>query len=157
MASRSETAVELFRSGYSCSESILMAYGASVGLVTDVAQRMGLALAGGMGHIGKTCGAVSAATIVLGLLATKTKPTDSEARMRLLHDVRQLMTGFEERHGTTECKPLIGIDISTAEGITAFNNSGLRDTRCVEAITTVTDVLEQSLAIRDACPCSQLR
>ena len=59
-------AVEFLKSGYMCSESIVMAYAEEFGLASDIAAKLSGGFAGGMAQ-GKICGAVTGAIMVIGL------------------------------------------------------------------------------------------
>ena len=52
---------------------------------------------------------------------------------------------FEARHGSTDCKALIGQDIDTAEGMKAARQKGIFDTLCTEFIKSASEILEELL------------
>ena len=62
-----ERTVDLFASGLNCSQAILTVLGEPYGLDSEMAARLGRPLGGGMGRLSLTCGAVTAAVLVLGL------------------------------------------------------------------------------------------
>ena len=63
---RAAEAAALFREGRSCGQAIFEAFGAQWGLPRDLVRRFGAPLAGGGGGDG-TCGALTAAALILGL------------------------------------------------------------------------------------------
>jgi C_GCAxxG_C_C family probable redox protein len=146
MAANIDEVVALFEERYACGEAILMAYGPSCGLDRELGQRLALPLAGGMGHLAKTCGAVTGAMLVLGLHAKATEPGEMEARVKTLTAVQQLVAEFTTRHGTMDCAALLGVDISTSDGFAAFANSDLIDTHCGRFVKDAAEILEQILA-----------
>ena len=145
MTSRIDEVVDLFDERYACGEAILMAFGPSFGLDRELCQRLALPLAGGMGHLAKTCGAVTGAMLVLGLHSTATLPDEMEPRVQTLGAVQQLVAEFTKRHGTMECATLLGVDISTEEGYAAFANSDLINTHCGCYVKEIAEMLEQIL------------
>ncbi|MEI7833603.1 MAG: C-GCAxxG-C-C family protein [bacterium] len=146
MTSHIEDAVDLFDERYACGEAILMAYGPDYGLDRDLAQRLALPLAGGMGHLAKTCGAVTGAMLVLGLNTRATTPDEMELRVQTLGAVQQLVAEFTKLHGTLDCSALLGVDISTSEGYAEFAGSDLINTHCASFVKEVTEIIERIMA-----------
>ena len=68
MSERSEKAVELFKSGYNCSQAVFAAYADMFGFDTDTALKVSAGLGGGVGRSREVCGTVSAAAMLLGEL-----------------------------------------------------------------------------------------
>ena len=64
---RSEKAVEYFKEGYNCAQSVYMAYADIFGLDTELAAKIIAPLGGGMGRLREVCGAVSGMFLVAGL------------------------------------------------------------------------------------------
>ena len=62
-----EKTVDLFSAGLNCSQAILTVFGESYGLDAEMAANLGRPLGGGIGHLAKTCGAVTAAALILGM------------------------------------------------------------------------------------------
>lgn len=112
---RVEKTVELFNQGLSCSQAMLQVFGESWGLGPDLAQRLGRPLGGGMGHLARMCGAVSAGVLVLGL-APLDETDEGERRRQVYKAVRQLVRRFEERHGSSDCEVLMGAHVGTPQG-----------------------------------------
>ena len=54
-----EHALSRFEQGFSCSQSVLSAYGPQLGLDTELALRVSGAFGSGMARMGRTCGAVT--------------------------------------------------------------------------------------------------
>jgi len=63
--SRSEEALALFSSGFSCSQAVCAAYAEDLGMKRSDALRVAAGFGGGIGRTGGTCGAVSGAIMVL--------------------------------------------------------------------------------------------
>ena len=61
-----EKTVDLFSTGLNCSQAILTVFGEPYGLDAEMAAKLGRPLGGGIGHMAKTCGAISAAGTGLG-------------------------------------------------------------------------------------------
>ncbi len=59
--------VDLFSNGLTCSQAVLTVFGEPYGLDSELAQKLGRPLSGGLGRLGRTCGAISAAILIIGL------------------------------------------------------------------------------------------
>ncbi len=75
-----ETAEQLFRDGYNCAQAVLMAFADVTGLEPDTAARLASSFGGGLGRMREVCGAVSGASMVLGLVKGYADPTDADAK-----------------------------------------------------------------------------
>jgi C_GCAxxG_C_C family probable redox protein len=99
----------------------------------------------GMGRNGRTCGAISAAIMVLGLEYGMTDSEEQERKVRTYEKVRELVGKFESRHGTIMCNDLLGCDISTEEGFTEAQEKNLTNTICLDIIDEVSCLLDEML------------
>ena len=63
---RTQKAVHLFENGSTCSQAILTAFGEAYGIDPESAKNLGRPWGGGVGRLGRTCGSVSGAIILLG-------------------------------------------------------------------------------------------
>lgn len=57
--SRRETAVRLFKEGYSCSQAVLLAFSDRIGISEEQAALVSSSFGAGIGKLRETCGAVS--------------------------------------------------------------------------------------------------
>ncbi len=68
----------------------------------------------GIGLRGDTCGVVTGAALVIGLATTNDDNIDhNEAGFETMRMVQQFIATFKDRHSSTECRGLLGRDIST--------------------------------------------
>lgn len=79
---------------YNCAQSVLMPWAEEMGLTEAQAFALGANFGSGMRH-GSTCGAVSAALMVLGMLGYEEK------------EARGLMSAFREHHVALDCATLL--------------------------------------------------
>jgi C_GCAxxG_C_C family probable redox protein len=107
-----ERAVELFREGFACSQSVLMAHADRVGLSRDAAAGVASCFGGGMSRMGSVCGAVTGAFMVLGLHSGKRTGDDTAAEDRTREAALAIVREFRARHGSIKCRTLIGYDLS---------------------------------------------
>ena len=60
--------------------------------------------------------------------------------------VVDFMREFQERHATTECRELLGCDLTTVEGKRNYEESHLHSTVCVECVKDAVTILDGLLA-----------
>ena len=137
-----DVASSRFSEGFSCSQSVLVAFAPQLGLDLDAALRVSAAFGGGMGRLGHTCGAVTGALMVLGLKYGATVP-DPVARERTYALTREFVARFEARHGATACADLLGVNIGTPEGQTAARAANLFKATCPGLVATAAAIIEE--------------
>jgi len=143
--SGSERAAELFSGNYNCSQSVFMAFGERFGVDENRAARIAGGFGGGMGRMGEVCGALSGAFMVLGL-ANMGEPADDPGRKALTYDkVSELAKRFSSRHGSTRCRDLLGVDISTPDGHREAKERGLYTSLCPQFVLSAAEILEEML------------
>jgi C_GCAxxG_C_C family probable redox protein len=140
---QAQRTVDLFAGGMTCSQAMLSVFGEAYGLDMELVARLGRPLGGGMGRSGRTCGAVTAAVLVLGLAYDD--PDEPEARKACFHRVQQLFQRFASLHGTAECKDLLGADWNTAEGLKRIQEENLVKNRCPAFVRDAASILEELL------------
>ena len=136
-------AVDLFTGGLNCSQAMLTVFGEPYGLEPEMAAKLGRPLGGGMGHLAKTCGAVTACVLVLGM--AKDHQDEGEARTASHFCVQEFFRRFEALHGTTECKNLLGVDLSTEEGLKKAREEKLPKKVCPPFVRDAASILEELL------------
>lgn len=139
-----ERAAELLNSGLNCCQSVLIVFGESYGLSPEMAKRVARAFGGGMGHLGKTCGAVTAGMMVLGLASDR--EDEAEAKKVSYSRVQELFKHFEALHGTTDCRALLGADVSTEDGYKQAKENELFSKVCPAFVKDAAAILEKLLA-----------
>jgi len=140
---RVERTVDLFPTVLNCSQATLTVFGEQYGLNAEMAAKLGRPLGGGMGHTAGTCGAVSAAVLVLGL--ANDGQDEARARQASFAAVQELFRSFEALHGTTECRDLLGADMSTEDGMKKIREEKLVIKRCPAFVRDVASILEKLL------------
>lgn len=78
MEDRIQKAVELFKSGYNCSQSVVAAFADMYGFTQEQALRMSASFGGGIGRMRETCGAACGMFLVAGLETGATEATDRQ-------------------------------------------------------------------------------
>lgn len=99
-----------------CSESILLAGCEALGIQSPLIPDVALGLAGGLGLQGKTCGTIPGAAMVLSLAVASREHDYQKKTKRVFQAVGALCKRFEGKFGTTECRKLCELDLTTPEG-----------------------------------------
>lgn len=113
---RVQKAVDLFKSGCNCSQSVICAYCDLFGVDNETAMRVSEAFGGGMGRMRLTCGAVSGMFMVAGLKESKAVPKDLQTRTKVYGMVQMLSEEFKKKHGSIICAELLGINLPKDKG-----------------------------------------
>ena len=139
---RVEKATELFSRGWTCSQSIMAVYADDVGLDCDTAMILGRGFSGGISRLGRTCGVVSAAVMVLSFQGLD-EPDEARDRARVYTAVNEFVKRFEERCGAMDCKDLLGANISTKDGYQEAQDKKLFKTICPGFVGAAAEILEE--------------
>jgi len=81
-------------------------------LVPDIA----LGLGGGIGVQGHTCGIVTGATMVIGLVVGSRETDYKKKKMRVFTVCGTFLQRFQKANHTVSCRKICGLDLTTAEG-----------------------------------------
>jgi len=106
---RVEQAKKLHRSGFNCSQAVVMAYADLFDIDEQMAARMSASFGGGIGRMRQTCGAACGMFMLCGLKCGQTEPNDLQAKANNYNDVQQLAQEFKSQHGSLICAELIGL------------------------------------------------
>lgn len=109
MSERVEKAVELFKSGYNCSQSVFAAYADLFGLERETALKVSAGLGGGCGRQRELCGAVSGAAMIIGLKFGSVDGNDREGKKLCYEKVREFTAEFKKTNPSIVCRELLGI------------------------------------------------
>ncbi len=140
---RSENAKSLFlEKGYNCAQSVVLSFADELNLSKEVAQKIAAGFGGGMGKEQKTCGAVTGAVMVLGMLEGEQVNNNDELKSRSYASVKKLHRQFFEKFGTTQCRDLIECDLKTAEGSERFRDQQLKEKVCAPCVARAVNIIE---------------
>lgn len=109
MEDRIDKAVELFKSGYNCSQSVVAAFADLYGFTDEQALRVSASFGAGIGRMRETCGAACGMFILAGLENGSTIPKDQKGKGENYKLVQDLAAVFKERNGSLICGELLGL------------------------------------------------
>lgn len=101
MKSRIEKAVMKKKSGYNCAQAVACTYCDYAGCTEEEMFNICQSFGSGMGTLEGTCGAISGAGIVLGMM--------NKNKIQTTKNIRRIMQKFREQNSTVICKELKGI------------------------------------------------
>ena len=104
---RIQKAVELFKSGYNCSQSVVAAFADMYGFTQEQSLRMAASF--GIGRMRETCGAACGLFLVAGLKTGATEAADREGKAANYAVVQELAAEFKKRNGSLICAELLGL------------------------------------------------
>lgn len=132
---RVQRAVELFRSGYNCSQAVVTAFADAYGLPNDVALRLSASFGGGIGRMRQTCGAACGMFMLAGLETGTPDPKDREGKAANYALVQRLAQEFARRNGAINCGELLGLTRHiTADGVVVEKAERKPKRPCVQIV-----------------------
>lgn len=140
---RSEKAKDLFLSGYNCAQSVVLSFADDLKFSKELAQKMAAGFGGGMGKQQETCGAVTGAIMVLGLLKGEEVNNNDELKSAAYGGVKDLIRDFVATYKTTQCRDLIGCDLNTPEGSAKFKEEKILETVCAGCVVRAVEIVEE--------------
>ena len=142
---KADRAVELFRSGFNCSQAVLTAYASEFGLSEELTLKLGSELGSGARN-GQLCGAVSGALLVLGLKYGHYNPSDTVRKMRAYAIADEFTRRFREVNGSIVCRDLLGLDLTRPEDMAVIREKNLFREFCPLMVKSAVEVLEGVLS-----------
>ena len=107
---RAQRAVELFKQGFNCSQSVFAACADLYGITDEsLALRLAASFGGGIGRMRMVCGAANGMFMLAGLHNGSATPHDNEGKMKNYAFVQQLAGDFKAKYGSLICAELLGL------------------------------------------------
>lgn len=117
------SAEESFASGLYCAESVVHALAKAQNVESDLLPRIATAFCSGMSRTCGTCGALTGAIMGVSLALGR---SDADDPVQPSYAATQrLIKEFEQEFGARDCHVLLGCDLNTPEGQTAFREKRL--------------------------------
>ena len=107
--------VALFKEGYNCAQSVVMAFADDYGMDESFAAHISSSFGGGIGRMRETCGAACGIFMLAGLEEKGDYP-DPELKKQNYEVVQRLANDFKAETGSIICKELLGLNKQRADG-----------------------------------------
>ncbi|MBU5461407.1 C-GCAxxG-C-C family protein [Lachnoclostridium sp. MSJ-17] len=141
-----EKAEALFCEGYNCAQAVLLAFGDITGLDEKTAAMLSSSFGGGLGRMREVCGAVSGASMVLGVLHGYDDPKDSEAKKTHYHLIQEFARRFKEENGSIICRELLsGVKTVGGNDPEARSESYYKKRPCPKLVFQAAEIVDEML------------
>lgn len=104
-----QKAMELFKEGYNCSQSVFLAFADKYDMNRSMALKLSSSFGGGMGRLREVCGAVTGMFMVAGVLYGYDSPADHKQKSSHYERIQALAHEFMEENGSIVCRELLGL------------------------------------------------
>ena len=105
-----QKAMNLFKEGYNCSQSVFLAFKDLYGIDRHTALKLSSSFGGGMGRLREVCGSVSGMFLTAGILYGYDSPKDRSSKTEHYKRIQELARSFEELNASIVCRELLGLD-----------------------------------------------
>ena len=142
----SEKAVNNFKSGYNCAQSVFLAFAEDFGFDKETALKLSSSFGGGMGRLREVCGAVSSIFAIAGLKYGYAFPNDDEAKAKHYELIQALAEKFKSKYGTIICRELLELPEGADSPIPSKRTEEYYQTRPCEAfVRYASEIIENEL------------
>ena len=151
MKDHAQAAKELFHQGYNCAQAVFCAFTDITGYDLDTSARMASSFGGGLGRLRETCGVVSAAALVLGIIEGYDDPGDYEAKKRHYALVREFAEKFRAENASINCRELLtlaGLKPESGGEPEQRNEEFYRKRPCPRLVYDAAHILDEMIAKR---------
>ncbi|MDD6030255.1 MAG: C-GCAxxG-C-C family protein [Kiritimatiellae bacterium] len=134
---KSDKAVELFKTGACCSQAVFCAFAEDFGMDAETAMKVSAGLGGGVGRMREVCGAVTGATLALGMKYGPDKAA-------VYPHVQELCARFKAECGSIVCRELLAGSGATQGGAPeARTDAYYRKRPCAEMVRLAAELAAQ--------------
>lgn len=143
MDQNQENAIQSFKSGWNCAQSVVSTFSDQLGFDKHMALQLSYNFGAGMGRLQETCGAVTGAFMALGIYNSKKYSDVKDQKEKTYVMVRELNSKFISSFGTSKCIELINCDLKTEEGHKYFADNKLNQTVCAKCIAKAVELVDE--------------
>ncbi|MHB9034608.1 MAG: C-GCAxxG-C-C family protein [Anaerolineae bacterium] len=140
MSVKTEKALAQYASGFNCSQSVVSAFSASLGLDEQTALKLAGGFGGGL-RCGEVCGAVTGAVMVIGLKYGQVAIGDVTAKENCSKITLDFINAYQARQSAVLCRELLGYDVRDDDAKARF--PGKSKEVCPQAIAAAVALLEE--------------
>ncbi len=144
-ASIKKEAIERFRSGYNCSQSVLSSMSGRINSDVSFLEKIASGFGGGMGHMQGTCGAVTGSFMTISLYCGNKYHNNHERTEEAYKHIKKFDSEFRKLHGTTNCMELIGYELDSPEDHDRAVENNVFELICEKCIADSIDILHELL------------
>lgn len=138
-------AVERFRSGFNCSQSVLSVMSSRLDADVAYLEKVSSGFGGGMGHMQETCGAVTGSYMAISIYCGNNYRDNHERKEEAYRLIKEFKSEFEELHKTTICRELIKYELDSPEEHDMAVKDNVFEDICEKCICDSIDILDRLL------------
>ncbi len=138
----SKKAVEMFLSGYNCTQSVLSILYRQMPTEekTTLIPRIASGFGGGIGLCGSVCGSLTGTIMVVGIKYGSNEAGEGNNNKAYTKSWA-LFKQFEKQHGSVLCRELIKYDLSNPEELAKARQEGIFEKVCVRFVSSAVENL----------------
>jgi C_GCAxxG_C_C family probable redox protein len=140
---KAEEAVALLKQGYGCAQAVFTVFAPDFGLDRDTALRISQGFGAGMSCTDNICGALSGATMVIGLRYGSARADDPATRDKTFAKTLELLKEFKNLHGSVDCTDLLGYNLSDSQQLAEALNNKVMPMRCPALVMDAVKLVEK--------------
>ena len=141
----SDKAVENFKSGYNCAQSVFLAFAEEFGFDNETALKLSSSFGGGMGRLREVCGAVSSMFAIAGLKYGYTSNNDDEIKAKHYELIQKLAEKFKLENGSIICRELLGVDGAESPIPSKRTEEYYKERPCEYFVKYASEIIEKEL------------
>ena len=141
---RQEEIKRLFEQGIDCSQVVAGEFASQTGSDRDKLRKMAACFGGGM-FCGETCGAVTGALMVIGLVYGHSQEGDVKQKEKMTAKLGEFKEQFGEKYSSCLCRELLGHDVSKPGEFEKAAEEGLLLNFCPKVVDDTIQILEKIL------------
>lgn len=149
ISNRTQQAVEYFKEGYNCAQSVVMAYADLYETDPEVLKQLAGPFGGGMGRLREVCGAATGMFMILGMEHPTGDPNDKTAKTENYAAVQRTAGAFKEKLGSYICADLLKIGRAPQSVVPDDRNEAYYAKRpCALCVAVGASILGNELAVK---------
>ena len=129
-----EKALSFFDHGYNCAQAVYAAFAGKYGFDEKQALLAAASFGGGMGRLGKTCGALNGALMVLGHIYGEGLNSNPDIKDKLYEKTRKVFGEFERMNGSSVCNELTGYNMIDPVQRKKAHDEGVFKSKCPQLV-----------------------
>lgn len=145
-ARRAQAAMDNFKAGYNCAQSVILAFSDLLHIESDDLARLASPFGGGIGRMREVCGAVSGMIMVQGLLLGYSSPDALDEKKNVYAQTRSLAEEYKQQNGSIVCRELLYGVPHTNDGTPEQRSDEYYKKRpCAELVYTAAEIVAKHL------------
>jgi C_GCAxxG_C_C family probable redox protein len=154
LSKHSQQAVELFKQGYNCSQSVFAAFHNDMDMNFDTALKLSSSFGGGMGRLREVCGAVSGMFMVVGMKYGYTDPKNRQVKTEHYKLIQMLADRFKAENNSIICRELLGLNIKIDSPVPELRTGDYYTKRpCVELVECAARLIDEFIKNKEMEEC----